>query len=305
MADGTIEESATRCWVCGDSNLVLLKPSTLPVQVTSASFRITDADYGSAGAIYGCRSCGFRQCANLTEVLSFYENMDDTSYETTRHARSLQARKLVETLALHKAPASGRTRLLDVGAGSGILLEAAAARGWRAEGVEPSRWLTQKALARGLVVYQGVLPHPDTPGPYDAVTVIDVIEHVSDPVGLMREVRKLLHPDGVALVVTPDVRSVAARLMRWKWWHYRVAHIGYFDRITLAQCMGAAGLECIAWERPSWFFTAHYLAERVLAYVPRGQRLHPPAILKRITLPLNLFDSILVIVRPVKESLEP
>ena len=263
-----MDASAARCWLCGSDGLALLKPSTLPGQVNSASFRITDAEYGAAGAIYGCPSCGFRQCTDLTDVLRFYENMDDAGYESTRHARALQACKLVETLLRHKAPAPGHVRLLDVGAGSGILLEAAAARGWRAEGVEPSRWLAQQGAGARVRGISGVLPHPDATGPYDAATVVDVIEHVADPVGLMREVCNVLEPGGVALVVTPDVRSAAARLMGWKWWHYRVAHIGYFDRGTLVQCMHAAGLECIAWARPSWFFTAHYLAERVLAYVP-------------------------------------
>ena len=180
--------------------------------------------------------------------------MDDTGYEATRHARALQARRLVDTLNRH-TPESGGRRLLDVGAGSGILLEAATAQGWQAEGVEPSRWLAQEAAHRGLRVHLGVLPCSAAAGPYDAVTVVDVIEHVPDPVGLMRDVRKVLDPGGIALVVTPDVQSIAARLMKWKWWHYRVAHIGYFDRVTLERCMRAAGLECVAWARPSWYFT--------------------------------------------------
>ena len=54
--------------------------------------------------------------------------------------------------------------------------------------------------------------------------------------------------------------------------------------------------------QPSWYFTAHYLAERVMAYVPRALRFPPPAFLKRITLPLNLFDSMMVVVRPARET---
>lgn len=289
----------TRCWVCKGASLELLKPSTLPTRVDAASFRITDAGYGAAAAIYGCRTCGFRQCADLTEVLSFYEDMSDSGYEATRDARALQAGRLVEVLIRHSKGTPGRRRLLDVGAGSGILLEAAAARGWQVEGVEPSRWLAQQATARGLRVHAGVLPHPDAAGPCDAVTVVDVIEHVPDPVGLMSEVRKVLHPDGVALVVTPDVQSVAARLMGWKWWHYRVAHIGYFDRHTLDRCMQAAGLECIGWARPSWYFTVAYLAERVMTYLPSALRFRPPAFLEGMVVPLNLFDSLLVIARPI------
>ncbi len=200
---------------------------------------------------------------------------------------------------------SGRRRLLDVGAGSGILLEAAAARGWQVEGVEPSRWLATAGRGSGTTgAPRGSAP-PRAVGPYDAVTVMDVIEHVPDPVGLMREVRRVLDPGGVALVVTPDVRSIAARLMKWKWWHYRVAHIGYFDRGTLERCMHAAGLECVAWARPSWYFTVAYLAERVMTYLPPALRFTPPSFLTRVTVPLNLFDSLLVLVRPIATPMAP
>ena len=76
-------------------------------------------------------------------------------------------------------------------------------------------------------------PTPSSPGPFEVVTLIDVIEHVPDPVDLMRRIKSVMAPDGICVVVTPDVNSVAARLMGWKWWHFRAAHIGYFNKSTL------------------------------------------------------------------------
>ena len=75
--------------------------------------------------------------------------------------------------------------LLDVGAGSGILVEEALAFGFAARGVEPSNPLQATAAQRGLPVTRGVLPplpefsrgHGD-----EVVTLIDVIEHVPNPV---------------------------------------------------------------------------------------------------------------------------
>ena len=59
-------------------------------------------------------------------------------------------------------------RLLDVGAGSGILVEEALASGFAARGIEPSSPI---AAQRGLPVTHGVLPNSELPGPFDVVTL--------------------------------------------------------------------------------------------------------------------------------------
>ena len=59
----------------------------------------------------------------------------------------------------------------------------------------------------------GILPNKEITGPYDVVTLVDVIEHVSDPIELLVQARTVLASDGIGLVITPDVASVAARVM--------------------------------------------------------------------------------------------
>ena len=281
------------CWVCGSRNLTLAKTGTLPDDLGADAFRITDKDYGATADIYRCGDCGFLECPDLPDVLDFYADMDDVGYEDTRDQRALQAGRLVKQLA--RAKPSGR--LLDVGAGSGILVNEALRAGYEAVGIEPSIALQKRAAAAGLPVKPGVLPDPALTGPFDCVTLVDVIEHVPDPVGLLRDIAAVLADDGVCLPVTPDVKSLAARLMGWRWWHFRIAHIGYFDRATLTTAIEAAGLEVQTISRPTWYFPASYLAERVLAYAPRWLRPPVPKFLDRLTVPLNLFDSYTVLCR--------
>lgn len=281
------------CRICGSADLVLAWRGNLPPALGPEAFRITDAGYGRTADLYDCRACGFRQARDIDDLLALYQAMEDPAYEATRGPRRLQAERLLKLFGRH----GRRGRLLDVGAGSGILVEAARAMGFDAEGVEPSRALQAAAAARGLPVHQGVLPHPAAAGPYDAATVIDVIEHVADPIGLMRQVHDVLAPGGLCLVVTPDLGSLAVRLLGRRWWHYRIAHIGYFDRATLARALTAAGFEVIRAGRPTWYFPASYLARRALSYLPGGARLPVPAWLDHVTLPLNLFDSLLFLCR--------
>jgi SAM-dependent methyltransferase len=188
-------------------------------------------------------------------------------------------------------------RLLDVGAGSGILVDAARQLGFAAEGIETSYPLWRAALDRGLPVRHGVLPHADVQGPFDLVTVVDVIEHVDDPLGLLGRVRELMTEDGVALIVTPDVRSVAARVMGRYWWHYRIAHIGYFDRDTLTDAARRSGLRVVEMRRPSWYLPVSYLLERLLSYLPRALQVTSWPFLSRWTVRFNLFDSLMVVCR--------
>src|SRR3546814_167588 len=174
--------------------------------------------------------------------------MVDGSYEASRAERARQARALLRRLG-RQSP--GR-KLLDVGAGSGILVEQAIEMGFDAAGVEPSQDLQHRAAGLNLGVRLGVLPHPELPGPFDVVTAIDVIEHVPAPVRLIEEIAAVMSDDGIAVIVTPDRKSIAARLMGWKWWHYRIAHVGYFDPRTLTQALSLAGLMVVELHRPGW-----------------------------------------------------
>lgn len=130
---------------------------------------------------------------------------------------------------------------------------------------------------------------------YDVVTMIDVIEHVSYPAALLQKGRLLLKDDGIVVVVTPDLGSVFAKLLGWKWWHFRMAHIGYFDMATLSLLAENCGLRCVFSQRPSWHLSCGYLAERLHRYLPRWLRFLPPEWVGRKVVRLNLRDSLLCI----------
>lgn len=286
------------CWICGSTGLTLIRPSAITHAISSADFAITDSHYGVTGALHCCPNCGFLQCGDLSDVVRFYEESEDPAYEAGREQRVLQARRLLNIVRRHVP--SGR--LVDVGAGSGMLVEAACAMGYQAEGVEPSHWLRQRAIERGLKVHAGTYPHEDVRSGFDIVTLVDVIEHVRNPVDLLRHVARQLAENGVGLVVTPDLKSVAARLMGRKWWHFRIAHIGYFDRRTLLLALDKAGFAPIEIGRPGWYFSGDYLLERVNTYLPRPLRFPPRQFLRRLTVPVNLRDSLYVVFRKKLES---
>ncbi len=111
-------------------------------------------------------------------------------------------------------------RVLDIGCGSGGYLAFLASLGWTCEGVEPgpnSRAYAQEVL--GLAVHPGPLTARRFPEEFfDVVTMWHVIEHLPDPLETLREVRRVLKPDGVLMVRTPNVESLEARLFRGNWY---------------------------------------------------------------------------------------
>lgn len=301
MAPPPIARTATTasCPVCGQSGARRWKASDLHAGLVPDDLAITDRRYGTTLGLFECR-CGFRFAdpSELPDLVSLYGALDDPAYEEGAPARGAQQRALLAAL---RRIVPGARSLLDVGAASGLLVGEAAAAGLDAVGVEPSVTLSEGARARGLDVRTGVLPLPELDGRrFDIVSLVDVVEHVADPVALLRAARLHLTEHGVVLVVTPDAASVAARVLGKRWWHLRLAHVGYFTRVTLDDALARAGLVPMKWWRPGWVFEVGYLGERVGSYIrPVGRlvRRAGDAPLLHRTVPLNPRDSLAVIAR--------
>jgi SAM-dependent methyltransferase len=142
-------------------------------------------------------------------------------------------------------------RYLDVGCAFGHMLERARACGFDPHGVEPNAAAARLAEKRfpGRV-HAGPLESAMWPeGWFAFITAIDVIEHVPDPLGFLRAVRRLLAPGGRAAIVTPDAHSLSARLLAGGWPHVKAEHVWYFDAPHLRALVWRAGL---AVERTGW-----------------------------------------------------
>lgn len=112
-----------------------------------------------------------------------------------------------------------RGRLLDVGAGPGLLVALAGERGWVARGLELNPWAAEYARSQlGADVSVGRLEQAQLPdASFEAVTMLDLIEHLADPGATLAEAARVTAPGGALALLTPDAGSVVSRAMGRRW----------------------------------------------------------------------------------------
>ncbi|MFC5754443.1 class I SAM-dependent methyltransferase [Actinomadura rugatobispora] len=141
-------------------------------------------------------------------------------------------------LVLRVAP-DGR-RCLDLGCGGGFLVHALAARGMAAFGADTSDHAVRHTgtgpgrFVLGDVASQAVA----VLAPFDVITMIDVIEHLPDPVSDLRHARSLLRPGGVILLLTPRYGGRLLGEQDAAYVHFNTDHIYYFTEQTLRAVIG-------------------------------------------------------------------
>jgi SAM-dependent methyltransferase len=135
-------------------------------------------------------------------------------------------------------------RWLDIGCGTGTLLQAAANRGWEAIGTEVAPAAVEAGRAAGFDVRLGETGDLDFPsGHFDVVSLIEVIEHVQDPDDVLTGAVRLLRPGGALYLTTPHGRSLSARLLRTRWSVITPPdHLQLFSAAGLGAALRRAGL---------------------------------------------------------------
>lgn len=138
-------------------------------------------------------------------------------------------------------------KLLEVGCGDGKRLARLKAKGWDVLGQEVDAKAAASATSRSVDVLVGELPSLDLPpASFDAVVMNHVIEHVADPVTLLKECNRLLRPGGTLVCTTPNVESLGHRWFGSAWHGIdSPRHLFLFTMSTLESIAERAGFATI------------------------------------------------------------
>ena len=163
----------------------------------------------------------------------------------------------VAALLGEKAGRRGRKRraLLDIGSGTGEFLQFMKGKGWKAAGLELSVDARALAQRRGLEVHgltaeRLLALQPERRGSFQAVSLFHVLEHLPDPVRLLKTARALLSPGGILVAQVPNdfnplQMTVTDKLGAKPWWVVSPDHINYFDFRSLRKVLERLGFEVL------------------------------------------------------------
>lgn len=260
-ADASLFVPVTACWICAGTNLTPVHELRFDLDI----YRTQDPELtvysGQRLALNRCDGCGFAQPAALPTLPRFFDRMYDTRWsdewiasEYVSQYKDVIFEQVLEALdrRLRRSP----RRLLDVGAHVGRFIRLAIARGWEAEGLELNpRTGAYAARMTGVPVHQGNV-HTFDPGErrFDAIVLTDVLEHVPEPMTILRRVRALLAPDGWVAIKVPNgpvqhrKESLRARLVPG----YRatladnLVHVNHFSPGSLRVALHLAGFDSVS-----------------------------------------------------------
>jgi 2-polyprenyl-3-methyl-5-hydroxy-6-metoxy-1,4-benzoquinol methylase len=231
------ERPPRRCPVCESSAIETIDEVPQKKDFFDRTLRL--------GTCTECRALFQPFVPNTHELARWYDYMGHVPAASAM--TPLLDRRLVR-IARTLAPFRATGRLLEVGPGGGLFIDAAERQGWEAYATEISP--TSCARLRqtlGSRLHEGeVLTAPFLPGSFDAVVMIEVVEHLVDPYQYFIKIRELLRPGGALFLTTPNFRGLSGRLLGTDWRIVVDEHVNYFDPSSITQLLRRARFSSVS-----------------------------------------------------------
>jgi SAM-dependent methyltransferase len=156
-----------------------------------------------------------------------------------------------------------RAGLLDIGTGSGFVLELAHDSGWTGvRGVEPSADAIAQARPdiRPRIAADVMRPGLFKPESFDAVTMFQVLDHMPDPATLLDECHRVLRPGGVVLAFNHNVEAFSARMLGERSPIIDVEHTYLYTPATMRVLFDRCGFDVVSVKPVRNTYSLRYLA---------------------------------------------
>lgn len=266
--------------------------------------------------LYRCKNCGLIfiwPTPNLNETKLIYQ-ADYFTGAKQRHGyvnydndKKPMKKTFIKYLGLIEKYNHHKGVLLDVGAATGFFMDLGRKRGWETKGIEISEYAAKEAHKKGLDVVLGILENAGfRDNSFDAVTMWDVLEHLSDPLKFIKVVNSILKKGGILAINTPDSASLWARLFG-KCWHLLIPpeHIFLFNKKSLRILFESNGFEILEIRKIGKSFRLPYVLSMLYSWQELrlwkkiSELFQDNKFLNKISIPINFRDNIFVIARKI------
>jgi 2-polyprenyl-3-methyl-5-hydroxy-6-metoxy-1,4-benzoquinol methylase len=175
---------------------------------------------------------------SLENLGRYYESANYISHTDGNKSLFEKMYQFVKNIALKNKlnlinellPSKGK--LLDIGAGTGDFLLVAKNNGWETFGTEPSEKARAIAIKKGVSIIDATAGLEDHS--LDVITMWHVLEHVPDLENQIKELKRLLKPNGTLLVAVPNFKSFDANHYGKFWAAYDVPiHFWHFSKTAI------------------------------------------------------------------------
>ncbi len=207
--------------------------------------------YGDDNRILRCSHCnlGFLNPDLWIRNLDAYYEQNPAYAENSLDQDKIQlmkaaAKDLVVIMNRFVASVSGN-KLLDIGSNYGIFLEHANSCGYLTKGLELNKTLVEKSQKRGLnVTCGGALDITDRDS-YDTITMIHVLEHVSDVRSALEKMHIALKKNGLLFLEVHNADSYISKKHKSSWKYVSLEHLYYFTPKTLTDLLREQGFDIL------------------------------------------------------------
>jgi len=226
---------------------------TCPVCLCN-DYKIEFASFGID--IVACHKCTLRYTAKVPvdpndvyEDLVYFDITQDSCVDFHEYRKKRLGKERVQLIINQIGNIRGK-KLLDIGSGSGYFLECAIEAGAECTGIEAGGHLREWSQKRlGVSIMKDDIDEMPSNMLFDIITMFDVIEHVLDPVALMKSVCQHLTLSGIVVVFTPNFDSVGIKYMKEKSnLIFPTGHLTYFTNKSMNCLLGKVGLKLAYFE---------------------------------------------------------
>ncbi|MGA9637360.1 class I SAM-dependent methyltransferase [Flavobacterium sp.] len=185
---------------------------------------------------------------SLDVLGKYYESEDYISHTDNKRSLFEKAYHFVKGIAIKNklvlinSIQKSQGCILDIGAGTGDFLNAAKDNGWITIGIEPSDRAKEIAIKKGIDFVNATTDLENHS--FDVITMWHVLEHVPDLDFQIKELKRLLKPNGTLIVAVPNYKSFDAQHYGNFWAAYDVPiHFWHFSKKAIQSLFYKEGMK--------------------------------------------------------------